>query len=231
VIDFRRPALVLQHDAAAGPGLVGDWISERGGTAESVAVTDAGDLPSPRDYSLVVSLGSEHCAAADHGWIRREMGLLAEAHSAGVPLLGICFGGQLLARTLGAEILVSSVSEVGWRTVEAKDPRVQGGPWFQWHFDASTLPPGATLLAESSAGVEAFSLGSSVGVQFHPEVTREIVHAWAGAYATHLARQAIEPRLLLRATPSTETLRARAFRLFDGLMSAHAEPAIATPGV
>lgn len=217
MIDVGRPVLVLQHDVAAGPGLVEEWIALRGGTTQRLSVPDADELPPPDGYALVVALGSAHCAADDHGWIASEIELLAEAHRMGIPLLGICFGGQLLARTLGAEVRVSSAREIGWTAVESRDSRVSEGPWFQWHHDTFTLPPGAELLADSGAGVEAFAAGRSVGVQFHPEVTREIVRSWTDVYRSDLAKSSIEARALLEGAPPSKTLRARAFELFDGL--------------
>ena len=136
----------------------------------------------PRHFDMIVSLGSEFAAFDDSiPWLGREKRLLLDAMDADVPVLGICFGGQLLARVLGGQSYRGDLSEVGWLPVRTMDPGlVPEGPWFQWHFDTFTLPPGAELIADSPVGPQAFSVGRSLGVQFHPEVTPEIMDAVGG---------------------------------------------------
>ena len=120
-----------------------------------------------------------------------------------VPVLGLCFGGQMLARVLGAEGFRSSRSEIGWLPVRTNDPGlVPEGPWFQWHFDSFTEPPGATLIADSDVGPQAFVAGRSIGLQFHPEVTPDIMDDWVRAYRHELDAEGVDPDALL-----AETLR------------------------
>ena len=67
-----------------------------------------------------------------------------------VPVLGLCFGGQMLARVLGSENYRSDDAEIGWLPVRTHDADlVSEGPWFQWHFDVFTAPPGARVVAET----------------------------------------------------------------------------------
>src|SRR5207253_8169209 len=140
-----------QHEEPTPPGLVNEWLD---GLDTDVVIhridIDDRDLR-PTDYELIVSLGSEFAAFDDtRPFVPREARLLREAVDADVPILGLCFGGQMLARVLGGEVYRSSVSEIGWLPVRTTDPDlVPEGPWFQWHFDTFTVPPGATLVAES----------------------------------------------------------------------------------
>ena len=76
------------------------------------------------------------------------------------------------------------------------------GPWFQWHFDTFTLPPGAELLADSEAGVQAFAAGRSLGIQFHPEVTNEIMARWVEVYRHELDDDGVDPDDLMDETPA-----------------------------
>ena len=93
----------------------------------------------------------------------------------------------MLARVLGAEVFRGERAEIGWLPVRSTDPElVPDGPWFQWHFDSFTLPPGATLIAESDVGPQAFVAGRSLGLQFHPEVTTQIMDDWVRAYRHEL---------------------------------------------
>jgi hypothetical protein len=89
----------------------------------------------------------------------------------------------------------------------------------QWHYDTFTLPPGAALLAESPAGPQAFTLGRSLGVQFHPEVTPEIVASWVESGRDQLARAGLDPdRVLTETRELARENRLRAWQLLDAFM-------------
>jgi GMP synthase-like glutamine amidotransferase len=216
-------ALVLQHDLDTGPGFIGDWLLDRSIYADVVHVPERDELPDPSDYALVVSLGSEHSAAEELGWLLAEALLLRAAHTARIPLLGVCFGAQLLARALGGRVNRGAVSEVGWRTVRSRVPAlVAEGPWLQWHFDTLEPPAHAELLAESEAGVEAFAWERSLGVQFHPEVSTEMVSEWARAGGSKLDAHGISPvSLAAECDQHAPAARVRAYTLLDAF-AAHA---------
>jgi GMP synthase-like glutamine amidotransferase len=175
----------------------------------------------PRDYDLVVSLGSERSAYDDTlSWVPREAALLREAFDADVPVLGICFGSQILARALGGEVRRAERSEIGWVQIRTDEPAlVAEGPWFQWHHDTFTPPPGATLLADSPAAPQAYTLGRSLGIQFHPEVTLGIVEEWVSLGGDQLVRHGIDGDHLMAETREREAEnRARAWRLMDAFV-------------
>ena len=182
-------ALVIQHEEPTPPGLVEPWLRERGAEPETLRIDerDPHDLV-PLDYELIVSLGSEFGAYEDDiEWIRHEMDFLREAVDQDVPVLGLCFGGQILARVLGSEVYRSDKEEIGWLPVGTRDLElVPDCPWFQWHFDTFNPPPGATIVAENEVGPQAFVAGRSLGLQFHPEVTTEIMDTWVQAYRHEL---------------------------------------------
>lgn len=224
--DWR--ALVIQHERPTPPGLIEPWLRERGAEVEILRIDeeDPHNL-NPRDYGLIVSLGSEFAAYEDSiGWISHEIDLLRAATDADVPILGVCFGGQLLARTLGGEVFRSEQEEIGWLPVETHDPElVSDGPWFQWHFDTFTAPPGAQVLAETSVGPQAYSIGRSLGVQFHPEVTPEIMDAWVRTYRHELDEHGVDPDRLLEETHErSETARTTSLSLFDRFLERVAQP-------
>jgi len=224
--DWR--ALVIQHERPTPPGLIEPWLRERGAKVEILRIDeeDPHDL-NPRDYGLIVSLGSEFPAYEDSiGWISHEIDLLQEATDADVPILGVCFGGQLLARTLGGEVFRSEQEEIGWLPVETQDPElVSEGPWFQWHFDTFTVPPGAQVLATTSVGPQAFSIGRSLGIQFHPEVTPEIMDAWVLAYRHELDEHGVDPDRLLEETHELSvSARTTSLNLFDRYLERVARP-------
>lgn len=211
-------ALMIEHEPDIPGGLVDDWLAARGAAADVHRIaTDERD-PDPSAYDLVVTLGSEAAAFDDAvPWIPREQRLLRDAFDAEVPVLGICFGGQLLARALGGRALRADRSEVGWMAINSRDPSfVPGGPWLQWHRDTFTVPAGARLLADSPVGPQAYTIGRSLGIQFHPEVTPRIVADWVAGARDELDREGVDPdRMLAESRALDADNRSRAAALFD----------------
>ena len=211
-------ALVLQHEQPTPGGLILDWLEQKGAEIDlhRIDVEDR-DLD-PRQHDLIVSLGSEFAAFDDTvPWIPKEMDLLRRASEDDVPVLGVCFGGQLLARTLGARCWRSDVSEIGWLPVRTKDPElVPEGPWFQWHFDTFELPRGSRLIADNEAGPQAYTVGRSLGTQFHPEVTPQIMEDWVSVYRHELDAEGVDPDRLLEETHERwQKTRASSWKLLD----------------
>ena len=215
-------ALIVQHEQPTPGGYVHQWLEERGADQDIYRIDIEDRRVDPRDYDMIVSLGSEFAAFDDSvPWLGKEKELLVEAAEGDVPVLGICFGGQLLARVLGGRSFRSQIAEIGWLPVRSQDEAlVSDGPWFQWHFDSFTVPPGAELVADSPAGPQAYTVGRSMGVQFHPEVTPEIMDAWVAVYRHELDQEGVDPdRLLTETHQRAAQTRAAAWRLFDGFLT------------
>lgn len=211
-------ALVIQHDEDAPAALVDEWLAERGAERELYLVARDDSGRDPVAYDLVVVLGSAQAAYDDSvPWVGRELALLRDAVRAEVPVLGICFGGQLLARALGGEAMRAAQPELGWVEIRTDDPAlVSEGPWMQWHYDTFRVPPGAKLVAHSPAGPQAYTIGRSLGIQFHPEVTAELVEMWVLEGGDQLRRMGLDPdRLLAESRERDAENRTRAWRLLD----------------
>lgn len=222
----RLRALILQHEDPTPPGHVTAWLAERAAEVDVVRIDLQDREVDPGRYDLVVSLGSEFAAFDDsRGFIPREVRVMERAIEADMPILGLCFGGQLLARVLGGEGF-RATSEIGWLQVRSRDPElVPEGPWFQWHFDSFTLPSGATLLAESDAGPQAFVAGRSLGLQFHPEVTVDIMDEWVRTYRHELDAEGVDPDALLEETKRRASRSRRlAWQLFERFLERVAGP-------
>ena len=194
--------LILQHEEPTPPGLVTDWLRDHDAEVDVYRIDLEEREIDPADYDLIVSLGSEFAAFDDtKPFVTRESDLMQRAVNADVPVLGLCFGGQMLARVLGAEVYRSEDSEIGWLPVRTKDPElVPEGPWFQWHFDTFEAPPGAEVVADTDVGPQAFVAGRSLGLQFHPEVTREIMDDWVRVYRHELDADGVDPDELMEET-------------------------------
>ena len=196
--------LFIQHDWEATPGYVGARMVERGyeATTMTIAATWADSNPQvefgdPGEFDAIVPLGSIYSVYDTDrigNWIGAELDFLARAYAQDIPILGICFGGQALAAALGGTVERSPEPEVGWLTVDSDCPNdLAEGPWMQWHYDRFTVPAEGTELARNSVGSQAFTMGRSLGVQFHPEVTVDIVDSWlSGAPAEELDKPHID---------------------------------------
>ncbi|MBY0403944.1 MAG: type 1 glutamine amidotransferase [Cyanobacteria bacterium] len=153
--------------------------------------------------SGVVILGGEMSVndATQYPFIEKEMGWISHwLENEKIPIFGICFGAQLLAKTLGATVIKNPVKEVGWYPITLTDAgkkdsvfgpllfknhdlnKLDQAPWmqFQWHQETYTLPQGAVHLASApDCPQQVFRYGSKCyGVQFHPEMTASGVEAW-----------------------------------------------------
>jgi GMP synthase-like glutamine amidotransferase len=200
--DARPRALILQHEEPTPPGLVTEWLEDHGARVDTFRIDIDDRAIDPEEYEVIVSLGSEFAAFDDsRPFVTREVEILRRATDADVPVLGLCFGGQMLARVLGGEVFRHTESEIGWLPVRSTDPElVPEGPWFQWHFDSFSVPDGATLVAESNVGPQAFLAGRSLGLQFHPEVTTQIMDDWVRVYRHELDADGVPPDELLEET-------------------------------
>jgi GMP synthase-like glutamine amidotransferase len=176
-------ALILQHGDSGPPGVLGDWAAARGIELEIHHARSGAPLPALNGQAFIASLGSPHNPADLHiPEVAAELAYVEQAIARDIPVLGLCFGGQMLAKALGGEIEKAPHPELGWHAIDSAAPEiVPPGPWLQWHFDRFTVPAGAELLATSAAGPQAFTHGRHLGVQFHPESTIEIVRSWARA--------------------------------------------------
>jgi GMP synthase-like glutamine amidotransferase len=226
-------ALVIQHDHLTDSGRIGTRLAERGYDLTVLTVVPEArhtapdvpfDFPDAADWDLVVSFGAPWSVYDDTSvgsWIGGELALLRKARHLGIPVLGVCFGAQVLTTALGGSVRPAPRPEIGWTEIETDLPGVvPPGPWFQWHFDRCVLPPGVTELARNAVCPQAFRAGRSLGVQFHPEITTDVLRGWLdNGGAEQCARHGVDPAELLARTRRLEPqAREQASRLVDAFL-------------
>ncbi|WP_379628980.1 type 1 glutamine amidotransferase [Pseudonocardia sp. GCM10023141] len=161
-------------------GLLRDALVASGYEPRTCSVV-AGE-PLPREVDIVIALGSE-ASACDDGlpWLNVELDYLRGAIESEIPILGVCFGAQVLARALGGTVKPGDVPELGFIEVDTDVPDLlPTGPWVSSHYDVIDPPPSARVIARTELAVQAFVYGPHLGIQFHPETDIGVLHAWRG---------------------------------------------------
>ena len=221
--------LLISHEPEAAPALIGEVLRERGhDTVVHVVLADPDapdvDYPDPADFDAVVALGSFANAydADARAWVEPEIALIRRMSDDDVPYLGVCFGGQLLAESLGGHVerAPSADQEIGLVTFDLdRTVPVPGGPWFTWHEDRMVLPEGVDVLARNGSAVQLFRHGRAVGTQFHPEAEIPLVEGWLRIGADHVPEHTTADRLLADLRDHEAQLRANCEALVDWFLS------------
>jgi GMP synthase (glutamine-hydrolysing) len=180
--------LSVLHPGGGHSGLLRERARAAGHELLEWRPADGGQRPAGADAIAVFGGGMNVADAGELPWLRAEIAMLRHALEDGTPVLGVCLGSQLLAAAAGAEVARAARPEIGWFAVErtqagALDPVLGALPArftaYQWHSWTFALPGGAVELARSPVCPQAYSLGARAwGVQFHPEVTSDILDAW-----------------------------------------------------
>jgi GMP synthase (glutamine-hydrolysing) len=183
--------LSIVHQPDAGPGVFAPVLAENRHVVEEWRpdLTPAPRLPAEAYAATLVFGGAMHVdQEAEHPWLRAEKQLLTELVERDAPVLGVCFGAQLLAEATGGAARPAPEPEIGWREVRletgsAPDPVLdvlpRRFPAFEWHSYEIHPGPGTTVLAPSDCCRQAFRASRHAwGIQFHAEVTAQTVEAW-----------------------------------------------------
>lgn len=185
----KPEVLILQHAAWEKPGRIITDLEEIDLPTQTLNITThkKPDMPNFDEVAGVVLMGGPMGATDfdDYPGLKAEAKLVRAAVSVGKPVLGVCLGHQIIATALGAKLKRNGTPEIGVMPIKRMERHDYFSMWskqldvLHWHTDAVTLPEGAQLLARSAeTKVQAFRFGSALGMQFHLEVTPQLLEEW-----------------------------------------------------
>ena len=159
-----------------------------------------------KNFDAIFILGGPMSANDDYEYLKKEQQLVVEAIESEIPVLGICLGSQIIANSCGGKVYKGLKKEIGWGKVditkEGKYSIFKGFDnkkidVFQWHGDTFDLPEGATILSYSDVYIQAFEYKTAFGIQFHLEVTKEMILKWIKEYQQEILNEQINKQDLL----------------------------------
>jgi GMP synthase-like glutamine amidotransferase len=226
-------ALFIQHDHVSPTGPVSERLRHHGFEIEERLVVSQDNFGKPNvsfefpdfnDYDLIIPMGAPWGAWDDAcigNWLLPEIEWLRAAVSSGKPVLGICFGGQLIARAMGGSVAPGAKGEIGWTYIwsELQD-LVSNGPWFQFHYDHWQVPENAVEIARNPVSSQAFLIENSLAVQFHPELTASALKGWLDwGGDKKVIEDGQDPIVMQHQTTAEESAaRERTFELVDNFL-------------
>ncbi|MCU7844649.1 MAG: type 1 glutamine amidotransferase [Candidatus Thiodiazotropha sp. (ex Monitilora ramsayi)] len=191
-----KPIRIFRHLVCHHPGYLGEFLQNRGIPWQLVCIDQ--DHPIPQrtdDVSALVFMGAGVSVNDDLPWVEGELQLILKAFDDDIPVMGICFGAQLMSKALGGVISRGEGMEIGWHPLQqvGEDPDgwLDGLPHqfeaFHWHADTFTLPRESRhILSSECFPHQGFVMGDHIGLQFHLEMTREMIEHWIDRYGSDL---------------------------------------------
>ncbi len=228
-----KPILIIQNVAVESPGRILDFLHDRGLAYTIIHGYKGQELPEIDSLDGIIALGTPTSVLEyrRHDYLKSLFALLSEAIRRDMPVLGVCFGGQLLAHAFGATVeAMKNGKEIGCHSVElteaGKNDSLFAGvpdqfPAVHWHGDAFRIPFGADSLATTPhCKTQAFRIKRQVGLQFHLEVRPEDLPKWFDAYPEEVSEVGVDTSAMQTSAHDTEdAMREVAYRILDNFFA------------
>jgi GMP synthase-like glutamine amidotransferase len=193
-----KPVAIFRHSPSEGAGYLGAHLDAHAIPWELVRIDAGAAVPaSAAGFSGMAFMGGPMSVNDDLPWIPAALRLIRTAVDEGVPVLGHCLGAQLMSKALAGAVGPNPHKEIGWGSVNIADSG-QARAWFggtrsflafHWHGETFTIPPGAECIASSPyCANQAFVLDRHLAMQFHVEMTPEMVRAWCDSGKKEIER-------------------------------------------
>ena len=198
---MTRKILSIQNISCETLGTLEDFLESDGYVLDKILAPEDPIPQSAIEFSAIILLGGPMSVYEGIPYLTKEQFLIRDAYRRNIPVLGVCLGSQLIAGALGGTVFRGAKKEIGWYDVKVTDKGLDNlfkglekkeiGV-FQWHGDTYTLPQNAVVLAYSDLYPQAFKIGSAYGLQFHLEVTTDMIKVWTEEYREEIKREGIE---------------------------------------
>ncbi|RKZ57350.1 MAG: type 1 glutamine amidotransferase [Gammaproteobacteria bacterium] len=225
-----KPLRIFHHQLCEPPAYLCSYLEHRGLPFEVICIHEKQSVPDALDdISGLIFMGGQGSVNDDKDWITRELALIRRADRQNIPILGVCFGAQLISKSLGGSVQPAESMEIGWHAIKAVREKTDNekvgvqskNRWsvvlptnfhaFQWHAHTFTVPAGATRLWRSHCcEQQGFVRGRVLAMQFHLEVTADSIMALSRQYAIDLSHTSA---CVQNAAQLTENLLERTDRL------------------
>jgi GMP synthase (glutamine-hydrolysing) len=213
---MTRKILSIQNISCETLGTLEDFLESDGYVLDKVLAPEGPIPQSAIEFSAIILLGGPMSVYDGIPYLTKEQFLIRDAFRRNIPVLGVCLGSQLIAGALGGTVFRGAKKEIGWYDVKITDKGLDNlfnglekkelGV-FQWHGDTYTLPQNAVVLAYSDLYPQAFKIGSAYGLQFHLEVTADMIKVWTEEYREEIKREGIElEKIIARNSDEIEEL-------------------------
>lgn len=192
--------LFIKHIDIEGPGIIADFLEDNKLSYSVIDLSQGDKVPKlEKDFRAVICLGGPMNVYEEekYRFLKDEDILLKRIVEKEVPFLGICLGAQLIAKATGAKVTKNPEKEIGWYKIVLNDNGLKDDLFrdfpevfkvFQWHGDTFGIPHGGKRLAFSElCQNQVLKYGRNIyGIQFHVEVTKDMIIQWADAYNEEL---------------------------------------------
>ena len=185
-----KPIAIFRHSPGEGPGYFATFLDRQSLPWTLFRIDDGvAPPPTPEEFSGLCFMGGPMSVNDELPWIAPTLELISAADARGIPVIGHCLGGQLMAKAFGGTVGRNPVKEIGWGRVTAAAAQdwlgdTAGFEAFHWHGETFSLPPGATRLLQSThCANQAFVRGPHLGMQCHVEMTATMIRSWCLQWA------------------------------------------------
>jgi len=227
-----KPVAVFRYSDTEGPGHFATFLDGKRLPWTLVKLDEGDRVPASSDaFAGLAFMGGPMSANDELSWTQPVLSLMRDALDRGVPMIGHCLGGQMMARAAGGRVSVNPVKEIGWNRVRVEDTPlarrwfgddVREFVTFQWHGETFTIPPGAErILTGEHCPNQAYVLDDRhLGLQCHVEMTPEMIASWlasgGGELRDNLASPAVQPaeRIVAETPTRLPVLSSTAERLY-----------------
>ncbi len=192
-----KPIHIVRHEDWIKAGHLTDTLEARGIPYTFTAIDQNDPVPKTVEgISGLALLGCTFSVNDGYSWADEEIDLIKQALDADIPVLGHCFGSQLMSKAMGGDVYPMSAKEIGWHKVQ-RIHSPEADNWLDgaddefeiliWHHDAFTIPPGAAPLYQTDfCPDQAFVYGDNVATVAHLEVTVKLLEDWLDIYGYDL---------------------------------------------